>query len=174
MKTCSTVYACGFVLLLAGDAFAQQKQKYSFKAPAGVTSYTQQHAIEVGDVPGHVLRLAELHSKYGAEAPVYDGVKVVESWSRLTSDLTGGTGHNSGYVVNLMANGDKIFARTHSVSQVVVAPDGSRSGGYMTVFTLVGGTGKFVGIKGTLRQSGTSTPTGLGDVQTEGEYWIEK
>jgi hypothetical protein len=174
MKNRWTVYVCGFVLLLAGDAFAQQRQKYSFKAPADTTKYTQQHTIEVGDAPGHALRLVELHSKYGAEAPVYDGVKVVESWSRIISDLTGGTGQNSGYVVYSMANGDKVFARTQTVSQFLVAADGSRSGSYMTVFTLAGGTGKFVGIRGTLRQSGSSTSTGLADVQTDGEYWIEK
>ena len=39
----------------SGEAFAQQKHKYSFKAPPGTTKFTQTHLMEVGDVPAHQL-----------------------------------------------------------------------------------------------------------------------
>ena len=57
---------------------AQEKHKYSFITPPGISVYTQQHEIEVGDVPGHKVRIYEIHSKYTAEAPSYLGIKVVE------------------------------------------------------------------------------------------------
>ena len=41
--------------------------------------------------------------------------------------------------------------------------------------TLTGGTGKFKGLRGTLKTTGVADfKTGVTDVQTDGEYWIEK
>ena len=164
-------------VLLATPVLAQDKQKYYFETPPGIAKYTQQHIIDVGDVPGHQIRAYELASKYTAEAPgpVYDGIKVVESWTRATSDYTNGSGHASGYVVSLLANGDKIFAVLELVSQTKSAADGSRKTIFTTVTRLVGGTGKFKAIRGTLIGSGaTDFKTGTSGTVTEGEYWIEK
>ena len=162
-------------LLTASDAWAQEKQKYSFEAPPGVQKYTQQHAIDVGDMPGHQVRIYELQTKYTAEAPAYDGVKVVEVWTRGASDYTNGSGHFHTYAVNLMANGDKIFSHTEGLTHTVVNADGSRKSRFNTVVTLTGGTGRFKGIRGTLRGTGaTDFKTGTSDAQAEGEYWIEK
>jgi hypothetical protein len=41
------------------------------------------------------------------------------------------------------------------------------------VTTLTGGTGKFKGIRGTLRGSGLTDFKTSGGGETEGEYWIE-
>ena len=51
----------------------------SFVSPPGVSTYTQQHEIEVGDVPGHKVRIFEIRAKFTDEAPRYAGVKVVET-----------------------------------------------------------------------------------------------
>lgn len=48
--------------------------------------------MEVADVPGHQVRLAETQSKYGDDAPVYDGVKVREIRGVLVSDYVAGNG----------------------------------------------------------------------------------
>ena len=84
------------ICMSAAPALGQQKFKYSFKTPSGISKYTQQHVLEVGDVPGHQIRIAEIHTKFANEAPEYDGVKVVETWGRLMSGnvvtITGGTG----------------------------------------------------------------------------------
>ena len=62
--------AAGCVLLAASTSgWAQQKQKYLYKGPPGITKYVEQHAIDVGDVPGHQIRVAQLHTTYGDDAP---------------------------------------------------------------------------------------------------------
>jgi hypothetical protein len=165
----------GLTLSGMSNGLAQDKQKYFFEAPPGVAKYTQQHTIDVGDVPGHQIRIYELTSKFSADAPVYDGVKVVEAWTRASSDYTNGTGRASGYGVSLLANGDKIFSVADIISQTKVSPDGSRKTTFTNVSRLVGGTGKFKAIRGTLTTSGTTDfKTGTSNTVTEGEYWMEK
>ena len=44
------------VALLAGDAFAQQKQHVSYKVTAENSKYTQQQFLDVGDSAGHQVR----------------------------------------------------------------------------------------------------------------------
>ena len=47
--------------------------------------------------------------------------------------------------------------------------------GSPSVATLVGGTGRFKGIRGTLRTTGlTDLKTGTSGTESEGEYWFEK
>jgi hypothetical protein len=168
--------AAGALLLVASESgWTQQKQKYSFKDPGGLTKYTQQHLLDVGDVPGHQIRVAALQTKYASEAPQYDGVKVVESTGWLASDYTDGSGHFRQYSVLQMANGDRIFTRTEGLSQTSVGADGGRKTTFSTVVTLSGGTGKFATIRGTLRASGiTDFKTGTSGNVSEGEYWLEK
>src|SRR3989441_1914263 len=171
----SLIVAGGLTVLAAAEGWAQEKQRYFFKTPPGVTKYTQQHVIDVGDVPGHQVRVFEQHSKYTGEAPAYDGSKVVEGWLRGLSDVTNGSGHGHGYGMSLMENGDKIFSHTDYLVHTVLAADGSRTSKFTTVVTLTGGTGKFKSIRGTLRSSGqTDFKMGTSGVETEGEYWIEK
>lgn len=165
----------GLTISGMSNGSAQEKQKYFFKTPAGIAKYTQQHVIDVGDVPGHQLRVYELHSKFGTDAPVYDGVKVVEAWTRAASDYTNGSGRNSGYGVALLANGDKIFSVVDVISQSKAGPDGAKKTTFTSVSRFVGGTGKFKGMRGTLMGTGTTDfKTGTSDNVTEGEYWIEK
>jgi hypothetical protein len=80
--------------------------------------------------------------------------------------------HAMGSVVNLMANGDKIFGRWDGVTQTTIKPDGSKASKVNGVTTWTGGTGKCQGIRGIVRGGATS------DLKTassafEGEYWIE-
>jgi hypothetical protein len=170
---------CGALVLAAlgfpgTNASAQEKQKYLFKTPAGVSQYVQQHAIDVGDVPGHQVRVYEIHSTYANEAPAYDGMKVKEGWTRAISDYTDGNGRSSGYGVALLENGDKIFSRFELTTQTAVASDGSKTTRSYSVATLTGGTGKFKGIHGTLRGMTDTDFKNLAGAVTEGEYWIER
>ena len=104
-----TIAAGGLFLFAPTDSWAQQKLKYSFKDPGGLTKYTQQHVLDVGDAPGHQIRVASLQTKYANEAPEYDGVKVVEVMGWLASDYIGASGRFTSYGVLHMANGDRIF-----------------------------------------------------------------
>ena len=171
----------GIALLIAaglafgpGVASAQQKHKYFFKPPPGTTKFTQTHLMDVGDVPGHQIRIAELQSKFPGEAPMYDGLKVVEARAVLVSDYIDGNGSSFTYGVSTLENGDKIFSRTEILAHTAVV-DGARRTSFTSVATLTGGTGRFKGIRGTLRGSGFSDmKTATSGTQTEGEYWFEK
>lgn len=161
--------------LVAAPTSAQEKHKFSFTTPPGASVYTQQHEIEVGDIPGHKIRIYETRAKYTGEAPSYAGTKVVEYWTRATSDYTDGSGRASGYGVAVLENGDKIFSRYDVLTHTVVESDGSRRTSVATVATLTGGTGKFSTIRGTLRSAGgTDFTRGTTGSKTEGEYWFEK
>lgn len=169
--------ALAFTCWFAGahDVAAQEKQKYSFKAPPGSTKYTQTHLMDVGDVPGHQVRLAEVQSSYSGNGPAYDGVKVVSARSVLVSDYTDGSGRASSYTVQNLETGEKVFQRTEIVAHSSAGADGARRIGFTQVATLVGGTGRFKGIRGTLRTTGlTDLKTGTSGAETEGEYWFEK
>jgi hypothetical protein len=158
------------------DGWAQGRQKYvTPKAMTATAKYTQTHIIEVGDVPNHQLRIFELQTVYTAEAPAFDGVKVKERFARAVSDYIDGSGTATGYAINILENGDKVFERLSIQAQTAVAPDGTKKLGFRSVSTLTGGTGRFTGIRGTLLGGGGSDlRTGLSDTWTEGEYWFEK
>ena len=183
MKT-STQRGARFVLTIAASSallfaptfgWAQQRLKYSFKDPGGLSKYTQQNVIDVGDVPGHQIRVASIQTKYATDAPEYDGVKVVESTGSISSDYIGGNGRFTQYTVSQMANGDKIYSRVEGLSQTTLGTDGTRKTSFTTVNTLAGGTGKFTTIRGSIRSSGTTDfKTGTSGNVTEGEYWFEK
>jgi hypothetical protein len=100
---------CLAVALPANDALAQQR--LAFKVAAENTKYTQQHTIDVDDVSGHQVRLFEIHRTYPSNAPVINGIKIVESWTRGISDYTNNNGEGTTYGVYVLENGDKFFTR---------------------------------------------------------------
>jgi hypothetical protein len=61
------------------------------------------------------------------------------------------------------------------VSQAIVQPDGAKQTTGTLVYTITSGTGKFLGIHGTIRETATFNPkVGVVEVQSEGEYWLER
>ena len=167
--------AGGLTVFGAADGLAQDKRTISWKTSGEHTKYTQQHAIDVGDIPGHQIRILELHRTFPANPPVFEGVKVVEDWTRGYSDYVNVNGRAWGYSVLLLEGGDKIFCQWDGASQTIVIADGSRKSTYTGTLRLTGGTGKFQGIRGTLRGVFAFDPkAGLNEGQNEGEYWLEK
>ena len=79
-------------------------------------SYTQQHAIDVGDVPGHQVRIFEVHRRFPNDKPNCEGLKRTKSWLRGSSDYIDLNGSVSGYLTIALENGDKIFARVSATS----------------------------------------------------------
>ena len=168
------VTACAFMTCLPVPGWGQDRHRIVYKGLAADGMYTQQHVIDVGDVSGHQVRIVELRRIFSADPPVYEGVRGVEEWSRGYSDYTDGNGHGWGYVVVVMANGDKIFGRYDGTSQAVAAADGSRKITFTGVTTLTGGTGRFRSIRGTQRVNIVFDPkSGYNESQVEGEYWVE-
>ena len=168
-----SLVASGLIGLCAtGIAVAQEKQRVSMKTPAENTKYTQQVFIDVGDAPGHEVRVYEIHRTYPSDPPMFNGVKLVESWSRGTSDYTNTNGVTTGYVVNVLENGDKFFERYSCVAQNFGA------GKFFTatcVGPITGGTGKFAGIRGVIHSVNAFDPkAGVNENQAEIEYWMGK
>jgi hypothetical protein len=164
--------ASGLIGLCAtGVAAAQEKQRVSMKTAAENTKYTQQVFIDVGDAPAHQVRAYEIHRTYPSNPPVINGVKLVESWARGTSDFADGNGLTTGYDVYVLENGDKFFDRYSCVAQ----NPGAGKLAVTCVSPITGGTGKFAGIRGVSRSAVAADPkAGFNETQAEIEYWIEK
>jgi hypothetical protein len=158
------------IALPSSTALAQQKQQVSFASPAENSKYTQQLTVAVGDVPGHNVRVYEIHHTYHDNAPVIGGLKLVEEWDRGSSDLTGGNGTGTTYNVYVMENGDRFAARINAIVQ-------RKSGAAIAtgVGAITGGTGRFAEIQGTVQFSAhPNGRAGVAESQTEIEYSIGK
>src|ERR1700722_13200769 len=60
------------------DALAQERCKISWDASVSEAKYTQQLALDVGDVPGHQVRVFDRHRTYLNDKPNCDGLKRTE------------------------------------------------------------------------------------------------
>jgi len=162
-------------LITSVPAFAQQKHKFSYERSADTSEYTQQQRIDIGDVPGHQIRVYELKAVYPDDSVKFLDVAVKEEYNRAFSDYVNTNGRHFGYCLYVLKNGDKIHGRIDGTTQATVNAEGAKSITFSGVTTLTGGTGKFRGIRGTLRYSGFYDPVAnrSGD-KTDGEYWIEE
>jgi hypothetical protein len=160
-------------ICMTGVAAAQEKQRVSFKTGAENAKYTQQLFIDAGDVPGHQVRVFELHWTVPSNPPVIiNGGKLTEAWGRGTTDYTDGNGPGAMYLVYVLENGDKFFARFNIIAQR--SSESGKSNG-TNVGAITGGTGKFSGIRGVVRQSVIFDPkAGFNEAQWDIEYSIEK
>jgi hypothetical protein len=158
-----------------GPLSAQEKCKMKWEVPAANANYTQQHVIDVGDVPGHQVRIFEVHRTFPNDQPNCEGLKRVEEWSRGQSDYIDRNGRSWGYSVTVFENGDKIFGEWSGTSQTVVDADGSKKSTFSGVVVYTGGTGRYRGIRGLRRDSIRFDPEkNFSEAQSEAEYWIEK
>jgi hypothetical protein len=156
--------------LTAPVAMAQQKQHVSYNTPATQTTYTQQHIIDVGDIPGHQARLFEIRRTYGNDAPIINGLKLKEQWTRGMSDYIDNNGPAIIYNVWVLENGEKFFVRTSLVAQS--SGDGKLTN--MTSGVITGGTGSLARMRGIISSHGPSQPmAGINANQTEIDYWME-
>ena len=171
----SAAVALALGIGVCADAGAQTRTKVVYQVSAAETKYTQQHTIQVGDMPGHDIRIYEIHRTL-KDGPMIEGVRMKEAWSRGYSNYTDMNGTSQVYTISVMENGDKIFGRADLVSQSTEKnPDGSFKSTATVTGTLTGGTGKFLGIRGLTRTKVVSDiKAGTNAQQTELEYWMEK
>ena len=161
--------AAAFSLCAATGAWAQQKQKISYKVGAENTKYPQRHTLEVGDQPGHTLGLYEIHRAFGANAPVVNGLKLKETWTRGYSDYLDNNGLSTNYQIFVAENGDRFFVAARTMGQA----DATGKRTTVSVGEITGGTGKFAGMKGITRAQGASDgKRGFNETNTEIEYWF--
>jgi hypothetical protein len=156
------------VALPANNALAQQR--LVFKVDAEHTKYTQQHTIDVGDVGGHEVRLFEVRRTYPGNAPVINGMKIVESWTRGITNYTNNNGEGIVYGIYVLENGDQFFTRG---SLVTVQSPNASSLTALTVGPITGGTGKLARIYGMARTSTSANPqAGVNETEVDIEYWL--
>ena len=151
---------------------ARAEKQYTFNdSPVTNSQYLHEHALDVGDIPGHQVRVYEIKYEYPNKDFALAGVRVVESYVRGMSDYTNWSGPFTTYTVFTMEDGSKVFSRSTGTTQT--ESDGTRRFTFVQTFT--GGTGKFKGMRGQLRGSGER----IGAAKTltshsQGEYWIEE
>ena len=159
----------------ASEALAQEKCKRMIGRDAATSKYTEQHVMDVGDVPGHQIRIFELHRTYTNAKPNCEGLKRKEQWVRGYSDYINRNGSAWGYQVITMENGDKIFAKFSGTSLTSITPDGKKKSTYTGVTRYTGGTGMYKGIRGMERVKVAFDPIANVNVkEAEKEYWIVK
>ena len=64
-----------FFALTISNGAAQEKCRLAWEVPASDTKYTQQFALDVGDIPGHQIRIYELHRVYPNDKPNCEGLR---------------------------------------------------------------------------------------------------
>ena len=161
--------------LASSPVSAQERCRLSWEIRPADTAYTQQHAIDVGDVPGHQIRIFEVHRRFPNDKPNCEGLKRTKSWARVSSDYIDRNGSVSGYLTIVLENGDRIFGRMSGTSQTSTGPDGSERSVATTVTTYTGGTGMYRSVRGIQRESIVFDPgRNFNQVEAEAEYWFEE
>lgn len=172
-----TTILSGFLLAPLG-ASAQERYRLRIDMPAAQTKYTYQHILDVGDIPGHQIRMYDIQRIYGDNAPTYRGVRALEELNRGQSDMINGNGQSAGYGTTVLANGDRIFFRFSGTILTVEGEGGTRQATYNGTGTYVGGTGEFKAMRGTLRSTSIlqlkDGKVVSNQTLTDAEYWFEQ
>ena len=177
-NTHARVGSLAFILATAfflTPASAQERCKVDETIPAKNTTYTEQHTMDIGDIPGHQIRIFELKRTFPDDKPNCEGLKRTESIEHAFSDYYDRNGTLHGYGVTTYENGDKVFEVVDGISQTVTNADGSKKGTFSGISRFVGGTGKYMNVRGLFRATvNFDIDKKYNEAHTEGEYWIEK
>jgi hypothetical protein len=170
--------ALAALLVVSFAALSQDKYPINSNSGGSTSKYTQQHKIDVGDVPGHIVRIQETHRIYNEKSTlVIRGTKVKEGWVQGFSDYTNGKGRAWGYGHWALEDGEKIFLDYSGQSHSEPTSTGSLKGSYHGTTRIVGGTGKYKGIRGTVTDTvsfDTDPNSGYNTSDGKGEYWFEE
>ncbi len=158
-----TIHACIVVLGLATLVSAQTK--ISGTVQCGKPD--EQHALEVGDNPGHSLMISKGKCTWTKPMEIA-GTQTKEDAGTNFDDVHGSKSEGHGYVVGTMANGDTMHVRTHGSGTLKDGAVESASG----TWSFTGGTGKLKGVKGKGTYKGKGAPDGSATYEVEGEYTV--
>jgi hypothetical protein len=171
----STFLGASLWIWSGSEALAQDTCKRKIDNSGAKSSYTEQHVLDVGDRPGHQVRIFELHRQFTSDTPNCEGRTRKESWSHGYSDYVNGNGRAWGYAVTTFDNGDKVFSDFSGTSHTNVMADGTKKRTYVGVNTFTRGTGIYRGIRGVERQKIIFDPiANINIAESEEEYSIEK
>ena len=150
---------------LAAVASAQNKTSGTLQC----SKPEQQQAIEVGDLPNHSFTINQSKCTWTKPLEIA-GVQSKEDVYTEFSEVTGNRARVQGYGVATMTNGDKFYARLRCSFAL---KEGAPESGECTA-TLVGGSGKFKGLKGKATSKGKGTGDGTSTWEIETEYELPK
>ena len=178
LLTVASVLLTGFISVSANVAQAQKHYLIEDKSEWSTGKYIQQHMIDVGDLPGHKVRILEVQRIYNDKSQLaVSGAKVKEAWVRGYSDYTQGKGKAWGYSIWLLDDGNKVYMEWAGTTASEPSPTGSIEGIFNGVTWLRGGTGKYSAIRGTMTDANAfnnDPKNGYNRSESKGEYWFEE
>ena len=130
---------------------------------------TVQHAIPVGDQPGHSFSISQVKCTWSKPMTIAGGQNK-EGTPTQFDDITGNTSHFHGNFVDTMANGDHGFytySGTATLANGVVVSAEDK-------WTMTGGTGMLKGFKGSGTCKGKGSPDGAVTWDCEGTHTAPK
>lgn len=167
----------GVVSLVAGSAFAQERFKLQYNQVGQTSKYLAQQAYDVGDQPGHQVRIYKVQRTFTDESTfVVRGVRVRMSESTGYSDYTGGIGPIWGYEVWTLEDGGKVFLTYTGSTYSEPTETGSRRGIATSAARITGGTGAWKSIRGMIHSASkfdSDPQKGYSQGDNKGEYWFE-
>ena len=148
------------VVLLAASALAQTKLELKETCGRPTAEYT----IQVGDHSGHAFRIQQTECTPEGVVEIA-GVGIQSHKATGFTEMDTGEGHHQWVHVFTMANGDSIYAR----SKGTVEYQGRRFTSSTSEWEFVGGTGKFVTLKGNGTYTCHPGPSGFA-CEGQGDY----
>jgi len=162
-------FAIFAVIILAAFTIAVQARAETLKG-RNVLHYVKVEVIQVGDVPGHVIGVAE-----GRGLTFDDIKKEVGTFSnQVMFDLTNGSGTHWGYEMRTYEDGSTTVTR---IQGTTTAGEGGTSS-FKGTSTFIKGTGRYEGIQGgtsyTGRRLAPLTPGGPAELYADltGSYTV--
>jgi hypothetical protein len=157
---------------------AQKRHPVEDKSEWSTGKYLQQHMIDVGDMPGHKIRILEVQRLYNNESRfAVSGVRVREVRALGYSDYTNGKGKAWGYAVWHLEDGNRIYSDWAGTTWSEPTSSGAIEGVFNGVTWLKGGTGKFSSVRGLItdvNHFNNDPKSGYNRSQSKGEYWFEE
>jgi hypothetical protein len=155
------------LFVMVSFSFSAQAEKKKITYSKKSKQFVSVNTVSPGDVPNRELLQAVRIDVVTSPDPDFNGEHVVY----IQIDQVAGTGSHRGYTVFNHKNGDKSYASWEGTHKTIVKEGGSWETPFEGKGQLIGGTGKFKDVKGTLTYKGKITPEGLTE---EGEYWVEE
>lgn len=165
-------------LLPAAAVHAQERFKLQFNQVGQSSKYIAQQAYDVGDSPGHQVRIYKVQRTFTeASSFVVRGVRVTSTEVNGYSDYTNGVGPIWGYEVWSMADGGKVFVQYIGSTFSEPTETGSRRGIATSAGRIIGGSGAWKNIRGMVHSTSrfdSDPQKGYSQGDNQGEYWFEE
>lgn len=132
--------------VIFGVAVSEAEAQVNAMSGKAKITYTKKEVIPVGDAEGHILLLGEA-SGTNVNTGKSDFMSGATATSRSTSDLTKGTGTQSGYFI-LSKDSDQTVAKYTGTVKTILSPEGKPMTSLSGEWKYVKCTGAYEGCTG--------------------------